>query len=254
MIKDFMDSWVVIFFFLSLIFLLWKVEKVIFAFLGGGDKNQTEIWGFYSLANFKDMKAEFLALGDWEANDIIWLKGNRELKTYIWKISEAGCRWNNFEFFSSKFSCHKRRSIDSPAEENVRVREKRCQLLPEEHLGWRACGCLVRAGLLGGTPGVGYTLGVSSMIQPRSGGLVGRKENQFPPSSLRFLSPVASQIFIGVIWGIIHFEAQLSLPKASALLFVSWRGGHGMISSSVSGRWIQTWRMVTMDEGKKIFQ
>lgn len=116
----------------------------------------------------------------------------------------------------------------------MRVREKRCQLLPEECLGWRACGYLVRAGLLGTTPGVGDTLGVSSMIQLWSGGLVGRKESQFPPSGLSFLSPVASQVIIGVIWGIIHFEAQLSRPKASALLFVTFV--MDMISSSVSGR------------------
>lgn len=98
------SSWICdcdFFFFFVIDILTWKSRESNFCIFGcrGVIKTQTEIWGFYSLANFKDMKAEFLALGDWEANDIIWLKGNRELKTYIWKISEAGCHWNNFDFF-----------------------------------------------------------------------------------------------------------------------------------------------------------
>lgn len=68
------------------------------------------------------------------------------------------------------------------------------------------------------------------MIQPRSGGLVGRKESQFPCSSLSFLSPLASQIIIGVIWRIIHFEAQRSHLKVSVLLrFISQTRVHGYI-------------------------
>lgn len=84
-----------------------------------------------------------------------------------------------------------------------------------------------------------WHLGVSEMIQPWSGGLVGRKESQFPLSSLSFLSPVASQIIIGVIGGIIHFEAQHSHPKASADFSFPEREIMGMIGELKHGgqRW-----------------